>query len=107
MRVKLLNQQCAKHDGCTWGLYPVELVDDEGKVVASDKDGESFYEKLAELKVLDSKHVSSVRYYNDNPAVYGFPDPVVTVGKTTFQSESLVDSAGWDSSDAGVLWAEV
>ena len=110
MKVKLVNQQCAKYDGCTWGLYPVELQQDDGTVVLRDADGDAFYEKCADLGVLANKHVSDVRYYNDNPAVYGVPDPTVQVGKTTFHVVDLVDSAGWDQSDSGVFgvfYAEV
>jgi hypothetical protein len=106
VRVKLLNMQDSSYDGGTWDLYPVELVDDDGKTVATDKD-DDFYEKLAELKVIENRHQRSVCYYNDNPSVHGVPAHEVTVGKTTFQCIDLMNSASWNESDAGVLWAEV
>jgi hypothetical protein len=79
----------------------------DGKTVISEQDGESFYEKMTELGILSNKYQNDVKYYNDNPEIYGIPDSTVTVGKTKFKVEDLIESAGDSHKDAGVLWAEI
>lgn len=107
MRLKLLNLMSASYDGATWLLSAKELVDGDGRVVATDADAD-WRARLHALGLTESPlSKDTFVYYNDNPAVYGVPDAEIRVGKTTFRVSDLAEGASWEPEDAPVLWAEV
>lgn len=111
VKVTLSNYRSYSYDGGTWCLSPVKL-ELGGEVLSEPDDGcvdwkDPFYAKVREALGDEWDHTLYVSYYNDNPAVYGVPDPTVTVGGVELRVEDLVNTCSDDGEDPAYVEVEV
>lgn len=92
-KVTLENYVSYDRDGASWCLSPTKVEFNGTALTEGGQSDKAFVDACVALGALPGKYSRYVQYYNDNPVVYGVPDPTVTVAGVVLQVEDLVQEA--------------